>query len=129
MKREIPRDWRQLVKKSFLSSIVLLSLLLFARNAEALRCGNALIREGNSKLEVMITLERENCGAVISKERYYPPERFYKRYEKHRGTSKKIRYERWLIRVKSGWGGDYYCYELIFDDARLIETETGKKCN
>jgi len=97
--------------------VILLFLLIMLLNinsasAFAIRCSNDLIREGNSKFEVIMTLKK--CGTILEKELIRSAD-----------TNKKI--EMWLIQVLEM--GGHYCYELTFKDAILIERKLLGKCD
>ncbi len=87
-------------------------VLFFGSNAHAIRCGNDLISEDDSKFEVVLTLEK--CGSLLGKELIRSAD-----------TNRKI--EKWLIRVNE-WGSNRYCYELTFVDAVLRDIEWIGKC-
>lgn len=114
----------------FISYIYLIILLLAitASPAIALRCGNDLILEGDSTLEVRIAL-KNNGGEII--EKIYPGAKEglsinSKKRGKHSSHTGAI--EKWFIRSPSGYGRTY-CYELTFVGSKLKEIGSGVDCN
>ena len=92
--------------------LIFLTLNINSAFAFAIRCGNDLIQEGDSKFEVIMTLKK--CGTVLEKELI-----------RSEDTNKKI--EIWLVRVLEM--GGHYCYELIFKDAIMTERKLLNKCD
>ncbi len=98
---------------------------LGANPAIALRCGNNLIREGDSASEVRIIL-KNNGGEII--EKTHSGARGSKAVNsKTKVHSASHSVEKWFVRAPSGYGRPY-CYELTFVGSILEEIGTGIEC-
>jgi hypothetical protein len=115
-------------------AIGILSLAIFSPPpAEAIRCGDLLIREGDTAYEVRTTLANQNCGAVVS-ETTVALEREGRRIgedgeaedRRYRETVRPVR--RWIIRVQN-IGGVFYCYPLRFRSGIVEEIGIGRRCD
>jgi hypothetical protein len=113
---------------------VALPALLFPLPAAAIRCGDLLIREGDTAFEVRATLRRENCGAVLyARTVAYEEREAWKKSDPddgdrgfHRRTVRPV--EHWVIRVRN-IGGVFYCHDLRFKGGVLVDIDTGRNCD
>ncbi|GBC61901.1 hypothetical protein DENIS_2863 [Desulfonema ishimotonii] len=98
--------------------------------ALAIRCGNDVIRVGNSALEVELIFQNEQCGGIISKDQTKTTSKDKKKVNGVTTTKirERVKHEKWLVRIRNSWGNEYYCYELIFDKGMLTYISTPKKC-
>jgi hypothetical protein len=90
----------------------MLSVTYYGSNAYSFRCDNELIKEGDYKFEVSMTLKK--CGTVLEKE-----------IIRSADTNEKI--ELWFVKAYNM--GYHYCYELTFKDARLTRINHLGQCD
>ncbi|MBU1055981.1 MAG: DUF2845 domain-containing protein [Proteobacteria bacterium] len=102
----------------------ILLLALTANTAIALRCGNDLIREGDTASEVRITL-KNNGGEIIEKSYFTTKTKISKKSKKKKYTSHTV--EKWFVKTPSGYGHPY-CYELTFEGSVLEKIGHGVEC-
>ena len=129
------------MKKSLLYIYLIILLLVLSVNpAIALRCGNDLIREGDTTINVRITLQN-NGGEIIAKETLggktegnissqtqgYRTHRGYTSNTQSSYNSNTELVEKWFIKAPSGYGSPY-CYELKFVGSILKEIGPGVQC-
>jgi len=108
--------------------LIMLSLVLSANPAIALKCGNDLIQVGDTTWEVRTALTN-NSGKIIGTEKtgthrtsgFYTPDggRDY--------ISNSEPIEKWFISVSSGDGAPS-CYELTFIGSILKKIRSGVEC-
>lgn len=132
-----------------------LVIILFAgvNTAFAFRCGNDLIRTGLTKAEVEIRMALGECGRILSRESYclhrgrpttfgalrrmYDAERVRaeaaedgaENFVDWRRKHSDCGYERWIVRVRSPYGDEHYCYPLTFRGFTLEDIDIGIKCS
>lgn len=111
-----------------------LPALLWPLPAQAIRCGDLLIREGDTAFEVRATLRQEDCGAVMYAQTVEFEERGVRETpdpedenrEFYRRTVRPV--EHWVIRVRN-IGGVFYCYDLRFKGGVLVDIDIGRNCD
>jgi hypothetical protein len=93
--------------------LLLIALLgLISMPAEALRCGNSLVREGMSRHEV-----RKRCGNPDDS--YVRYETFYRRTARNESVAYDIEIEEWIY----DFGSTSFDRRLIFINGRLYKEE------
>jgi hypothetical protein len=117
------------MKKLLLNTcLVVFLLILSIDHAFALKCGNDLIREGDTTFKV-INILNNNGGKILGKERV-GTQHTSGIYTSISGKQYVANYEiveKWFIRVSSGYGSPY-CYELTFIGSVLKEIGSGIEC-
>ena len=118
--------------KNTLIIVMLLSLFVFPNMVSAgIRCGNGLIKIGDSTYQVNKKLEK--CGEVLDREVIETHASGTASYDPYSDTTSvhfqenRINKERWWIRVDERGGS--YCYPLIFKKGKLIDIEPWERCN
>lgn len=107
---------------------IILLLVLSANPAIALKCGNDLIREGDTTWEVR-TMLTNNGGKIIGKENA-GVKRAPENYASDTGgadLSNAKLIEKWFISVPGGFGRPS-CYELTFIGSILKKIGSGVEC-
>lgn len=112
--------------------LIVLFLALSANSAIALRCGNDLIREGDTIMKVMNTLKK-NDGEIVEKKHVGAKGdgTINSRNKGHNTsgsyTTKTKKIEKLFIKIRSGYGRPY-CYELTFVSSILKEIGSAIDC-
>lgn len=112
--------------KVLFSSILMAAIILSASPTLAgIRCGNDIISIGDTSFEVMAKISR--CGEVLSKETV-GKETSIENGSTTGDKIKKVRVvELWYVRVKEG--SNSYCYPLTFEEGRLKNIGSWKRCD
>jgi DNA mismatch repair ATPase MutL len=93
--------------------LILIALLgLTSMPADALRCGNSLVREGMSRHEV-----RKRCGNPVDSSVRY--ETFYRKTARDESVAYDIEIEEWIY----DFGRNSFDRRLIFINGRLYKEE------
>ena len=115
------------MRPAFISCLTFCFLILFLSiPAFAIRCGNDVIRTGQSIFEVTMIINQQECGEIISKE-----DLSYKVKKKINDKETKTTYkkgEKWFVRIKTSWGNSAYCYEFTFRGTLLEKISTPISC-
>ena len=100
------------------SLIILLLLTLTSLPAYALRCGNRLVSEGDTKLELL-----RHCGEPEHKswrKEYYP----IRVYDRHTGEYRLAREERLVEEWIYNFGPNRFMQSILFRDGRIDKIES-----
>ncbi len=91
-------------------------MLLGCVNVFAMRCGNALVYEGDSKFLVL-----RKCGEPLAKDVYQDPNLLINQFNVPYGIATDI-YEVWTYQFSS----NEFIYEVLFQSGRVVMINTSR---